>query len=104
MPGSGHEILLAILQDEMIISIVDSAMKPSSKVAQPSLPMTEEWDNPAMAEFKRQEAAERLAYGCSEEARQWLEHLRGSPPPDVEIRLAPKVPKRFPFKVVRLPW
>jgi hypothetical protein len=99
-----QEILLAILQDEMMISIVDPAMKPSSQAPQPAVPMAEEWDNPAMTEFKRQEAEERLAFGCSKEARQWLEHLRGSSPPDVKIRLAPKVPERFPFKVVRLPW
>ncbi len=66
--------------------------------------MAEEWDNPAMTEFKRQEAEERVAFGCSLEARQWLEHLRSSPPPDVIIKVAPKAPKRFPFKPVRLPW
>jgi len=66
--------------------------------------MVEEWDNPAMTEFKRQEAEDRVAFGFSLEARQWLEQLRGSPPPDVTIRVAPKAPKRFPFKPVRLPW
>lgn len=66
--------------------------------------MMEEWDNPAMTEFKRQEAEDRASFGCSLEARQWLEQLRNSPPPDVTIRLAPKGPKRFPFKPVRLPW
>lgn len=66
--------------------------------------MVEEWDNPEMTEFKRQEAEERVAFGCSLEARQWLEHLRSSPPPDVVIRVAPKGPMRFPFKPVRLPW
>jgi hypothetical protein len=64
----------------------------------------EEWDNPAMAEFKRQEAEDRMAFGCSPEARQWLEHLRSTPPPDVVIRVAASVPKRFPFKPVLLPW
>jgi hypothetical protein len=58
-----------------------------------------------MAEFKRQEAEERAAFGCSEEAKKWLENLRSSSPPeDVVIRVAPKAPKRFPFKPVRLPW
>ena len=66
--------------------------------------MVEEWDNPAMTEFKRQEAEERVAFGHSLEARQWLESLRNSPPPDVVIRVAPQAPARFPFKPVRLPW
>jgi hypothetical protein len=66
--------------------------------------MVEEWDNPAMTELKRQEAEDRVAFGVSLEARQWLEQLRSSPPPDVTIRVSPKAPGRFPFKPVRLPW
>ncbi len=80
------------------------AMNSSPQTPRPPIPTVEEWDNPAMTEFKRREAQERVAFGCSLEAREWLEHLRGSPPPDVVIRLAPKVPERFPFKPVRLPW
>lgn len=78
-------------------------MKPPSEPFKPDPSLAEEWDNPAMTEFKRQEAEERVAFGRSREAREWLEHFRSTPPADVEIRLAPRR-KRFPFKVVRLPW
>ncbi len=81
-----------------------NAMKLTPQHFQPPVSMAEEWDNSAMTEFKRQEAREREVFGCSLEAQQWLERLRSSPPPDVVIRLAPKVPERFPFKMVRLPW
>ncbi len=87
-----------------MIPIVPTTMNPSSQDTPPAVPMAEEWDNPAMTEFKRREAEERLAFGCSREAQEWLDHLRASPPPDVVIRLPPKVPERFPFKVVHLPW
>lgn len=87
----------------MVVAFL-SAMKPTLQHPQPPVSMVEEWDNPAMTEFKRQEAEERVAFGCSLEARQWLEHLRNSPPPDVVIRVAPNAPARFPFKPVRLPW
>ena len=66
--------------------------------------MEEEWDNPAMTAFKRQEAEERAAFGCSEEAKGWLENLRNSPPPDVTIRLAARPANQFPVKRIRLPW
>jgi hypothetical protein len=81
-----------------------SAMKPTPQHPQPPVSLVEEWDNPAMADFKRQEAEERVAFGRSLEAHQWLEHLRSSQPPEVVIRVAPKAPARFPFKPVRLPW
>ena len=66
--------------------------------------MEEEWDNPAMTEFKRQEAEERRAFGCSDEAKQWMEAFRNSPPPDVTVRLVPGPANQFPFKRIRLPW
>lgn len=42
----------------------------------PSPILVEEWDDPAMAEFKRQEAEDRAAFGCSDEAREWLHRMR----------------------------
>lgn len=80
------------------------AMKPSPLPFTPPPSLAEEWDNPAMAEFKRQEAEERVAFGCSLEAEQWLERLRSSLPPDFIIRVADKPAKRFPFNPVKLPW
>ncbi len=77
-------------------------MKPASFTPSPSL--VEEWDNPAMAEFKRQEAEDRVDFGTSAEAREWLEHLKNSQPSEPKIRLAPKRPQNFPFKRIRLPW
>lgn len=70
----------------------------------PSPSLAEEWDNPAMAEFKRQEAEDRVDFGESAEAREWLEHLKNSRPSNPNIRLAPKRPLNFPFKLIRLPW
>ena len=79
-------------------------MNPTPDSFTPPASLAEEWDNPAMAEFKRQEAEERVVFGCSAEARQWLERLRHSQPPEAIIRLAPRGPKKFPFKPVSLPW
>jgi hypothetical protein len=87
-----------------MLATFHNAMKPTPQDPRPPVRMVEEWDNPAMAEFKRREAEERLAFGCSAEAVRWLEHLRESPPPDAVIRIAPAAPERFPFKPVRLPW
>lgn len=67
-------------------------------------PSLEEWDDPAMAEFKRKEAEERAAFGRSPEARLWLERFRATTPPDMKIRLARKGAERFPFKPVKLLW
>lgn len=75
---------------------------PDSFIPDPAL--AEEWDNPAMTEFKRQEAEERVAFGRSLEASRWLEVMRNSVPPDVILRVAHQRSKRFPFKSVRLPW
>ncbi len=63
----------------------------------------EEWDDPAMAQFKREEAEDRVAFGQSEEARAWLDGLRNSPP-DYEVKLAPRAKTWRPLKVIRLPW
>lgn len=88
-----------------MVSLNPDAMKTSAQPPQPPATYAEEWDNPVMAEFKRREAEERVAFGRSEEAVKWLENLRSSSPPDdVVIRVAPRTPKRFPFKPVRLPW
>lgn len=54
-------------------------MSAVSEPVQPPMPspiLLEEWDDPAMAEFKRQEAEDRAAFGCSEEAREWLRRMR----------------------------
>jgi hypothetical protein len=79
------------------------AMNPTPEPFKPDPSLAEVWDNPAMTEFKRQEAEDRVAFGRSLEAREWLEHFRNSSPPDVEMRVV-KPRKRFPFKPVRLPW
>ncbi|MFN0079316.1 MAG: hypothetical protein ACKVY0_22865 [Prosthecobacter sp.] len=53
----------------------------------------EEWDNPAMAQFKREEAEDREAFGHSEEARAWLEHLRsGAMKWSGTVKPAPRLP------------
>lgn len=102
--GVVTENLLANFRGRGDAVALRSVMKPTPQPPQPPDAMVEEWDNPAMTEFKRQEAEERVAFGHSPEARQWLEHLRNSSPPEVIIRVAPKPPKRFPFNRVRLPW
>lgn len=79
-------------------------MKPSVQVPPRPLTHEDEWDNPAMAEFKRQEAEDRAAFGHSAEAREWLEKLKRSKPRDEPIRLAPKFPQWQGFKIIRLPW
>ncbi len=79
-------------------------MNPTLEPFIPPAHLAEEWDNPAMAEFKRQEAEERAEFGCSQEAQQWLANFQATTPPDFVIRRAPMVPKQFPFKPVKLPW
>ncbi|HEY1050236.1 MAG TPA: hypothetical protein VGE39_10795 [Prosthecobacter sp.] len=59
----------------------------------PPVSLIEEWDNPAMAEFKRQEAEDRAAFGCSEEAREWLRRLQeGESRWSWNVTLAKKIP------------
>lgn len=87
-----------------IIPLLPTAMNPTPDSFTPPASLAEEWDNPAMAEFKRQEAEERVAFGCSAEARQWLDNLRNTKPQEVFIQLAPRGPKKFPFKPISLPW
>ena len=36
----------------------------------------DEWDDPMMAQIKRWESEDRAEFGCSEEARVWLERIR----------------------------
>lgn len=79
-------------------------MKPTPKLPPPPISLDEEWDNPAMAEFKRQEAEDRVAFAETYDAQEWLDAMRDSSLRDQPIMLASKPPKRFPFKLVRLPW
>ena len=79
-------------------------MNPTPEPFIPPAHLAEEWDNPAMAEFKRQEAEDRVAFAKSHTREEWiaaLEHstLRG----DFVIRVV-KPQQSFPFKPVRLPW
>lgn len=64
----------------------------------------EEWDNPAMAQFKREEAEDREAFGRSEEARAWLAGIQHGKPREMPLRLAPKFPEWQGFKIIHLPW
>lgn len=81
-----------------------SAMKPTPQHPQPPVSMVEEWDNPAMTEFKRQEAEERVAFAQSLTQEEWRAALGDSSIRDEPIQLAPKRPRHFPFKPVKLPW
>lgn len=92
LAGCRQKISSPFSVNEAMMPVFPSAMNPTPQHPQPPVSMVEEWDNPAMTEFKRQEAEDRVAFGCSLEARQWLEHFRSTPPPDVVIRVA-RVPK-----------
>ena len=81
-----------------------NAMKPTPQPPQPLVSMVEEWNNPAMAEFKRQEAEERVAFAQSHTQEEWLAALEHSSMRDEPIRLAPKRPRQFPFKPIKLSW
>ncbi len=70
----------------------------------PNPALAEEWDNPAMTEFKRQEAEERVEFAKSHTQEEWLAAMKNSMLPDEPIRLAPKPRGRFPFKPIQLPW
>jgi len=62
----------------------------------------EEWDDPAMAQFKREEAEDRAAFGQSEESRAWLQHMQSDRPRWTgSVRPAPKLPQydRPPVKL-----
>lgn len=74
---------------------------PEPFVPDPSL--AEEWDNPEMTAFKWQEAEERVAFGGSHEAGDWLEAFRTSMPSDVVIRRVAPL-KKFPYRIIKLPW
>lgn len=81
-----------------------NAMKPDSQPFTPDPSLAEVWDHPAMTEFKRQEAEDRVAFAKSYTREEWLAAMEDSRMPDVTIRLAPKTRGRFPFKLIRLPW
>lgn len=81
-----------------------SAVSEPVQLPMPPPAQIEEWDDPAMAEFKRQEAEDREAFGCSDEAREWWDKVRKSPALGYEIKLAPKFHDSRGFKLVRLPW
>jgi hypothetical protein len=42
--------------------------------------LDDEWDDPAMAQLKREEAEDREAFGRSDEAKAWLEGMRSNQP------------------------
>ena len=71
----------------------------------PSPSLAEEWDNPAMAEFKRQEAEDRVTFAQSHTQEEWLAALANSTLRNESFTLA-RAPtyRRFPFKLIKLPW
>jgi hypothetical protein len=87
----------------MIASSLD-AMKPTPQSPQPTVSMVEERDNPAMTEFKRQEAEDRVAFAQSLTQDEWRAAMENSRLRDEPIKLAPKPRRQFPFKPVQLPW
>ncbi len=70
----------------------------------PPAHLAEEWDNPAMAEFKRQEAEDRVSFSNSRTQEQWRAALANSPLHGDFVIKVSEVPLRFPFKIVELPW
>jgi hypothetical protein len=82
--------------------MADSQQDPDVFVPNPAF--AEEWDNPEMAAFKREEAREREIFAKSHTREEWLAAIDDSPfRGDFIIRVA-KPPKRFPFKAVKLTW
>lgn len=94
------------MADEATVATFHNAMKPTDPPFTPPVSLMEEWDNPAMTEFKRQEAEDRKTFAQSHTQEEWraamensVLRLRNEP-----LRLAPKPPRRFPFKFIHLPW
>ena len=79
-------------------------MKPTSEPFIPPAHLAEEWDNPAMAEFKRQEAEERVAFAKSHTQEEWRAALEQSALRGDFVISVVKRPRRFPFKPVKLSW
>ncbi len=79
-------------------------MNPASKPFVPDPSLAEEWDHPAMAEFKRQEAEERVAFGKSHTQEEWFAALESSSRRGDFIQAVAKKPASFPFKPVHLTW
>ena len=79
-------------------------MNPDQPAPWPTPSLMEEWDNPAMTEFKRQEAEERTEFAQLRTQAAWREALKRPMLTDRPIALAPKTPIRFPFKHIHLPW
>jgi hypothetical protein len=79
-------------------------MKPIVQLPPPPVSLVEEWDNPAMAEFKRQEAEDRVTFAQSKTQEEWRELVMADPTRDQPIRLAPASPKKFRERVIHLPW
>jgi hypothetical protein len=77
-------------------------MKPTPQP--PPVSLVEEWDNPAMTEFKRQEAEDRVTFALSHTQEEWRAALDQSLMRNEPIQLAPKRPRHFPFKPIKLPW
>lgn len=80
------------------------AMKSDSQPFTPDPSLAEVWDNPAMTEFKRQEAEDRVAFAQSLTQDEWRAAMENCRLRDEPIKLAPKPRRRFPFKPVQLPW
>lgn len=78
----------------------------SDRLPAPQRPQTfeEEWDDPAMAQLKREEAEDRVTFGQSEEAQAWLRGIQSAKPRELPLRLSPKFAEWQNFKLIRLPW
>lgn len=95
---------LAIFQSKGNTTSVTSAINLPLEPFIPPAHIAEEWDNPAMAEFKREEAEERVAFANSMTQEEWRAALKQSAfRGDFAISVV-KTPRRFPFKPVQLPW
>jgi hypothetical protein len=79
-------------------------VKPTVQLPPPPVSLIEEWDNPAMTEFKRLEAEDRVTFAQSHTQEEWLAFAKESKVQISEIRLAPKPARQWPEKLVRLPW
>ena len=82
---------------------ISTAMNSAQPAPRPIPSMEEEWDNPAMTEFKRQEALDRIEFAQSRTQEEWREALKQPILTDQTITLVRR-PPYFPFKLIKLPW